>query len=387
MTTADVVIIGGGIVGSSIAYHLTAAGCRNVIVLERETHTGKGSTGKSMGGVRAQFSTPVNIQMSLYSIPFYAAFDEVIGHPAGYRPQGYLFMATTPAHMDYLRTNHAQQVALGLKTAKLIAAEEIRTLYPQLRSDEIIGGSFCSTDGFVDPYSAMTGFMSKAVEQGAKLWREAEVTAIDRDASGAITGIDSSKGKIAARTVVNAAGAWAAGVAKLAGIDLPVQPLRRMLVPTEPFDEFPHTAPMIIDMSTGFHFRPEGRGFLLAWNDPEETTGYKLNFEPSFIEKILVHAADRVPCFEHVPVNPKRAWAGLYEMTPDHHPIIGPAPGVKGLFFANGFSGHGVMHAPATGKLTADLILQGTSDVISDPRAFALERFAEGRAIHETAVL
>ena len=173
----------------------------------------------------------------------------------------------------------------------------------------------------------------------------------------------------------------------MAGIDLPVQPLRRMLVPTEPFDEFPHTAPMIIDMSTGFHFRPEGRGFLLAWNDPEETTGYKLNFEPSFIEKILVHAADRVPCFEHVPVNPKRAWAGLYEMTPDHHPIIGPAPGVKGLFFANGFSGHGVMHAPATGKLTADLILRGTSDIISDPSAFGLERFAEGRAIHETAVL
>src|SRR3954467_9952519 len=140
VSSADVVIIGGGIVGSSIAYHLTAAGCRNVIVLERETHTGKGSTGKSMGGVRAQFSTVVNIQMSLYSIPFYAAFDEVMGHPAGYRPQGYLFMATTPAHMDYLRTNNAQQVALGLKTAKLISAEEIRAMYPQLRSDDIVGG-------------------------------------------------------------------------------------------------------------------------------------------------------------------------------------------------------------------------------------------------------
>jgi sarcosine oxidase subunit beta len=387
MTTADVVIIGGGIVGSSIAYHLTAAGCRDVIVMERETHTGKGSTGKSMGGVRAQFSTPVNIQMSLYSIPFYAAFDEVMGHPAGYRPQGYLFMATAPAHMEYLRANHAQQAALGLKTAKLISAEEIRATYPQLRGDDIIGGSFCSTDGFVDPYSAMTGFMAKAIEQGAKLWREAEVTAIERDASGAVTGVDSTKGKIAARRVVNAAGAWAKEVAKLADVELPVQPLRRMLVPTEPFDEFPHTAPMIIDMSTGFHFRPEGRGFLLAWNDPEEITGYKLDFEPTFIEKILVHAADRVPCFEHVPVNPKRAWAGLYEMTPDHHPIIGPAPGVKGLFFANGFSGHGVMHAPATGKLTADLILRGNSDIISDPRAFAFERFAEGRAIHETAVL
>src|SRR4051812_39748407 len=167
MTTADVVIIGGGIVGSSIAYHLTAAGCHDVIVLERETHAGKGSTGKSMGGVRAQFSTPVNIQMSLYSIPFYAAFDEVMGHPAGYRPQGYLFMATTAAHMDYLRANNAQQVALGLNTAKLLSADQIRGMYPQLRGDDIIGGSFCSTDGFVDPYSAMTGFM-------AKLWSKAQ---------------------------------------------------------------------------------------------------------------------------------------------------------------------------------------------------------------------
>lgn len=355
-------------------------------MLERETHTGKGSTGKSMGGVRAQFSTPVNIEMSLYSIPFYAAFDEVMGHPAGYRPQGYLFMATTPAHMDYLRANHAKQVALGLKTARLIAADEIREMYPQLRADDIVGGSFCSTDGFVDPYSAMNGFMAKAAEQGAKLWRECEADGIDLD-NGEVSAVRTTKGRIETRVAVNAAGAWAAGVASMAGVDLPVEPMRRMLVPTEPFDEFPHSAPMIIDMSTGFHFRPEGRGFLLAWNDPEETTGYKMNFESSFIEKILVHAADRVPCFEHVPVNPKRAWAGLYEMTPDHHPIIGPAPGIKGLFFANGFSGHGVMHAPATGKLSADLILTGTSAIISNPRAFALERFAEGRAIHETAIL
>jgi sarcosine oxidase subunit beta len=323
----------------------------------------------------------------LYSIPFYAAFDEVMGHPAGYRPQGYLFMATTPAHMDYLRTNNALQVSLGLKTARLISADEIRSMYSQLRGDDIIGGSFCSTDGFVDPYSAMTGFMAKATEQGAKLWRDCEVTEIERDASGSVIGVDSTKGKIATPTVVNAAGAWAAGVAKLAGSDLPVQPMRRMLVPTEPFDEFPHTAPMIIDMSSGFHFRPEGRGFLLAWNDPEESFGFKTDFDPAFIEKILVHAAERVPCFDHVPVNPKRAWAGLYEMTPDHHPIIGPAPGVKGLFFANGFSGHGVMHAPATGKLTTDLILRGISDIIDDPQAFAVERFAEGRAIHETALL
>ena len=146
METADVVIVGGGIVGSSIAYHLTAAGCRNVLVIERETSQGKGSTGKSMGGVRAQFATPVNIQMSLYSIPFYAAFEEALGYPCGYRAQGYLFMATRESHMNYLRANLERQMALGLKTARLVSAGEIRTLYPQLRGDDIVGGSFCSTD-------------------------------------------------------------------------------------------------------------------------------------------------------------------------------------------------------------------------------------------------
>src|SRR5205085_3424665 len=185
---------------------------------------------------------------------------------------------------------------------------------------------------------------------------------------------ESTKGRIATSIAVNAAGAWAAGVAKMAGIDLPVQPLRRMLVPTEPFDEFPHTAPMIIDMSTGFHFRPEGRGFLLAWNDPEETPGYKLDFEPAFIEKILVHAADRVPCFENAPVNPKRAWAGLYEMTPDHHCILGPVPQLPGFFVANGFSGHGVMHAPSTGKIISDLVLHGKTEVVDDIEVLGFDR-------------
>src|SRR5690242_19589887 len=181
---ADIVIIGGGIVGSSIAYQLTAAGCRSVLVLERESAQGKGSTGKSMGGVRAQFSTPVNIQMSLYAIPFYANFERDLGHPSGYRPQGYLFLATSTAHMDYLRANYQRQIALGLKSARLLQAEEIRKMYPQLRSDDVVGGSFCSTDGFVDPYSAMTGFMQCAVEKGAKLLKNAEVMEIQRDSQG-----------------------------------------------------------------------------------------------------------------------------------------------------------------------------------------------------------
>ena len=385
MQTAEVVIIGGGIVGSSIAYHLTAAGCKDVLVIERETAQGKGSTGKSMGGVRAQFSTPVNIQMSLYSIPFYANFDERLGYPGGYRPQGYLFCATHEKHLTYLRTNYDKQVAMGLKDVRLITADEIRSRFPQLRADDIVGGSFCPTDGFVDPYSAVIGFMTWAVDHGAKLWKNAVVTAIARD-DNEISGVETSKGSISTRKVVNCAGAWAAEVAMMVNIELPVKPLRRMLVPTEPFDQFPHTAPMIIDMSNGFHFRPEGRGFLLAWNDPEETTGYKTDFEPAFVEKILIRAADRVPIFENLAVNPKRAWAGLYEMTPDHHPILGAVPEVPGFFLANGFSGHGVMHAPATGKILADLVLTGKTDLI-DVKLLDLNRFTEGRMIHETAVL
>jgi sarcosine oxidase subunit beta len=386
MQTAEVVIIGGGIVGSSIAWHLTHAGCKGVLVIERESSQGKGSTGKSMGGVRAQFSTPVNIQMSLYSIPFYARFEEVVGHPADYRPQGYLFLATKQSHLDYLNANFERQKELGLKTARLLPAEEIRAMLPQLRSDDVIGGSFCSTDGFVDPYSVMNGFMASATEHGATLWKKTEVTGITAGQDRTFT-VATSRGPVSTRTLVNAAGAWAAQIAKYVGVDLPVEPLRRMLVPSEPFDDFPHSSPMVIDMSNGFHFRPEGRGFLLAWNDPEETPGYKTDFEPAFIEKILIHAANRVPAFENLPVNPKRAWAGLYEMSPDHHCILGPVAAVPGFFLANGFSGHGVMHSPATGKILADLILQEKTDIVDDVSVLGFERFAKGELLHETAVL
>ena len=386
METADVVIIGGGIVGASIAWHLTEAGLANVLILERESHQGKGSTGKSMGGVRAQFATAPNIQMSMYSIQFYSEFDQRLSQPGGYRPQGYLFVATADKHLNYLRTNQQLQHSLGLTQAQMVSRDDIVTRVPQLRSDDILGGSFCPTDGFVDPYSVMTGFTTCAVERGAKVWRSTEVTAVVRDARG-ITGVETTRGPVVTRVVVNAAGAWAAEVAALAGIDLPVEPLRRQLVPTEPFDGVSHEIPMVIDMSTGFHFRPESLGFLLAWNDPEETIGFKSDFEPSFIEKILDRAADRVPCFENVAVNPKKAWAGLYEVSPDHHCILGPVEDVPNFFCANGFSGHGVMHAPSTGKILADLILTGKTDVVSNVAALSPSRFAKGELLHETAVL
>jgi len=233
----------------------------------------------------------------------------------------------------------------------------------------------------------MVGFTTRACEQGATLWRSTEVTAIARDSDGRISGAETTRGPVSTRTVVNAAGPWAAEVAALACVELPVEPLRRMLVPTEPFDSVSHAIPMVIDMTNGFHFRPESLGFLLAWNDPEETPGYKTGFEPSFIEKVLIRAADRVPCFENLAVNPKRAWAGLYEMTPDHHAILGPVPGVPGFFCANGFSGHGVMHAPSTGKIVSDLILHGATSIVDNVQVLSPDRFAKGALLHETAVL
>jgi sarcosine oxidase subunit beta len=410
--TADVVIIGSGIVGSSVAYHLAEQGCANVLVVEREAHQGKGSTGKSMGGVRAQFATPVNIQMSRYSIDFFSRFDEVIGHPADYRPHGYLFCATNDRHLDYLKANRERQMALGITNVELVSRADIAKFVPQLRVDDIVGGTFCQTDGFVDPHSVMMGFMLKARERGVRLWLDTQVTAIEvephpagtagaspasaggiyilpahrSDAVRRVTGVMTTRGHVSTRVVVNAAGPWAAEVARLAGSELPVEPLRRQLVPTEPFDGLPQRFPMIIDMSTGFHFRREGKGILLAWNDPEETPGFKTDFDPGFVEKILTRAASRVPCLAEAEVNPRRAWAGLYEMTPDHHAIIGPSADVGGLYFVNGFSGHGVMHSPASGRVTADLILRGHSDVI-EAAQLNIARFAAGQLLEETAVL
>ena len=383
--TADVVIVGGGIVGSSIAYHLTEAGCRDVLVLEREAHQGQGSTGKSMGGVRAQFATDVNIRMSLYSIDFFAAFDERVGHPADYQPHGYLFVATCERHLAYLEANRARQAALGLKNVSLVTREEILEMVPQLRGDDILGGTFCPTDGFVDPHSVMMGFMLRARERGARLWLGAEVTGIDLE-GGRVTGVRTTRGRVQTGTVVNAAGPWAAGVARLAGEELPVEPLRRQLVPTEPFADLPARFPMVIDMSTGFHFRREGARILLAWNDPEETPGFKSDFDPAFVEKILTRAASRVPCLAEAQVNAGRAWAGLYEMTPDHHAVIGRAPNVGGLFLANGFSGHGVMHSPATGRILSDLVLHNETRLF-DVTPLRAERFSEGQLLEETSVL
>jgi sarcosine oxidase subunit beta len=388
--TADVVIVGGGVVGSSVAYHLARAGCSNVLVIERESVPGRGSTGKATGGVRAQFATPINIQMSVYSIDFISRCEEETGYACGYRPHGYLFVATSAEQLAYLKANRERQIALGLKTVELVTAQEIARMVPQLRLDDVTGGSFCRTDGFVEPLGLMRAFMNRAREQGVRLWLDTSVTGIEVDRGG-VSAVVTTRGRVSTRAVVNASGAWAADVARLAGVDLPVVPLRRQIVSTRSFGALPDEMPMVIDMSNGFHFRRDPQagspaGVLMAWPDPDETPGFKTEFDPTFVGKILKRAVNRAPCLASVVVEPRGCRAGLYEMTPDHHAIIGESPGVRGLYLANGFSGHGVMHSPATGRVISELILDGQTRLM-DVKPLGLERFAEGRLLEETAVI
>jgi sarcosine oxidase subunit beta len=385
METADVIIIGGGIVGSSVAYHLTEMGCTNVLVIEREAQQGLGSTAKSAGGVRAQFATAVNIAMSRYSIDFFSRFEELTGHTAQYRPHGYLFIATRPAHLDYLAANRKIQTAHGLTNVQAVTRDDILEIIPQIKSDDILGGSFCPTDGFVDPYSVMVGFAQRARERGARTLLNTSVTGIDVQ-NGKITGVETSRGVVATERVVNAAGAWASQIADMVNVDLPVRPLRRKLVHTQAFEHIPMHLPMVIDMTDGFHFRREGAGVLLAWHDGRDEFTYDTTFDDPFIEQILTRAVERVPVFAEAEVNPRRCWAGLYEVTPDHHAIIGPAEEVGGFYLVNGFSGHGVMHSPASGRVAAEWILYGEPRSI-DARVLGLERFRTGKLLHETAVL
>jgi sarcosine oxidase subunit beta len=231
----------------------------------------------------------------------------------------------------------------------------------------------------------MNGFTARARQLGVRLWLGTEVTGIMIEGSR-VSGVKTTRGELSTREVVNAAGPWAAEVARLAGIEIPVRPLKRQLVNTQPFGLLPQRLPMIIDMSNGFHFRREGPGILMAWPEPDEVYGFDTTFDSEFIEQILTRAVHRVPCFAEAQVNPRRCWAGLYEVTPDHHAIIGPVQGVEGLYLANGFSGHGVMHSPATGRIISEFVIDGEPRTI-DARPLGMTRFVEGRLLEEAAVL
>lgn len=387
--SAEAVIIGGGVIGASVAFHLAEAGCTNVIIVEREAEQGLGSTGRATGGVRAQFATDINIQMSLYSIDFLARFEEATGYPSGYEPRGYLFIATTEQQLAFLEKNRGRQHELGLRNVELLRPEEIASVMPSLRVDDVAGGSFCQTDGFINPLAVMRGFTARASQLGAKVWLDAEVIGIEMDSAG-VNGVRTTRGEIDTRRVVCAAGAWAAEVARMANIELPVMPLRRQIASVRVAGSLPKNLPMVIDMSNGFHFRPDATApqtnLLLAWPDPEESFGFKTDYDSEFTEKILARARHRVPSWSKLEVDEQRCRAGLYEMTPDHHAIICEAPGAPGLFLVNGFSGHGVMHSPAAGRMAAEMIVNGRSQFL-DATPLGVERFAEGRLIHESSLI
>jgi sarcosine oxidase, subunit beta len=391
MLTADVCIIGGGVVGASVAYHLAERGCANVVIVEREREQGAGSTGRATGGVRAQFSTAVNIAMSLYSLEFIRNFREATGRDAGYLPVGYLFVATGAAQLGALEAARERQRAAGLTDVELLDAAEVARRAPRLRADNVAGGTFRQADGFVAPVEMMRGFTERAVDRGARLLTETEVVGIDVG-GGRVRRVRTSRGEIATGAVVNAAGAWAAGVARLAGAEIPVTPLRRQIVCVRPREPLAERTPMVIDLSDGFHFRavvergawrPE---VLLAWPDPAERPGFDAELDPAFAQRILARSEASVPSFAGSEVVPSLSRAGLYEMTPDRHAIVCESERVGSFFLACGFSGHGVMHSPATGRAVSDLVLDGRTSAF-DISPLDAARFSRGELIEETALL
>jgi len=387
MNSAEIVIVGGGVVGASVAYHLTQRGVKDILILERETSQGLGSTGKATGGVRAQFETEINIRMSLYSLDLFSRFNELTGGDCGYEPRGYLFLATDEKQLDHLKDNVARQRALGLKEVEIVDRQTIAGMIEGLNVSDITGGSFCSRDGFIDPLAVMSGFTMMAVERGAKVLTGVEVTGIDIE-NGSVSAVRTNQGRISTGNVVCCAGAWAKNIAAGARIDLPIEPLRRQIIWAKSSAELPGDLPMVIDLSDGFHFRPAKNSrheMLFAYPDPAEPSSFNTDFDPAFIDKVIPKAKHRAPFLAGAEIVLDKCRAGLYEMTPDHHAILGGCE-IEGLYFANGFSGHGVMHSPATGRALAEIILDGNASFL-DVSCLGLRRFKENKLLMETAFI
>ncbi|MGZ6125025.1 MAG: NAD(P)/FAD-dependent oxidoreductase, partial [Myxococcales bacterium] len=266
----------------------------------------------------------------------------------------------------------------------VLDAAGVRARTPWL-SGRIAGGTFGARDGFIDPGGLCNFFLREATRGGAAIRYGAEVTAIERDASGAFR-LGTAAGGIRARALVNAAGPWARRLAEMAGVDLPVEPVRRHMLMTGPCATLPRVIPMTIDADTGVLVRREGERVLIAYSNPDEPAGFNTAYDPAFAERIAVPLEERFPLVSEAGIDQRRSWAGLYEVTPDHHAVLGAVPGIPGFFLANGFSGHGVMHSPAAGRAIAELIVRGRSESV-DISALSLERFARGTLIHERMVL
>lgn len=388
--TAEVVVVGAGVMGASVAYHLAARGCRDVLVLERNDRAGLGSTGKAMGGFRAQFATDVCVRLSLLAREKLRQFPDELGVDPGYRPVGYLFMARTPAQLEMLRTAQTVQRAAGLHEVREVGADEIQRLSPAVRAERYVGGSFCPTDGYLAPLEILRGYLAGAARLGVTIeYGVGDVACLldDEDGgTGRVRGVRTARGEIAARQVVNAAGPWAAAFGRSAGVDVPVVPTRRQVAITHPAS-LPADTPMTIDVDDGVHYRVRDGRVVLMWpvdtpaEDPFDTT-----FDPRWLEALLPRAYAMAPVLRDAGIDPTACLCGLYEMSPDKHAVLGPAPGVRGLYLINGSSGHGVMHATALGQLLAEMIVDGRARSL-DVQALRPSRFADGAPNLETGVL
>ena len=361
---ADVVIIGAGAIGASIAYHLGRRGVRDVVVLERDA-VGAGSTSKAAGGIRVQFSTRVEIEFSLRGVEFFKRFEDEMGVPCDFHQEGYLFVVTDEPTLARFRTNVALQRSLGADV-RVITPDDARALVPALNVDDVLAAVWGPTDGYASPNDVVQAYAARARAHGVRILEGTPVTGI-RLESGRVAGVETPAGRIATRLVVNAAGPWAPLVGRMAGLELPVDPRRRHIFVTDAFEGVRHPLPLVTDCGSGFYCRSEQGAVLMSPGDIGESTAYEAQVDWSVLEGAVEKAVRRIPALEGAQV--RHAWAGLRPLTPDGRAILDWAPGVEGLFLAVGFCGHGFQHSPAVGEVVASLLRDGRCDLdISDLR-------------------
>jgi sarcosine oxidase subunit beta len=372
--TASVIVIGGGVVGCSIAYNLARRGQRDVVVVERET-VGSGTTSKAAGGIRVQFPTETEIRFSLEAIRVFERFQDEFGVDPGYKKIGYLFLVSEQKQLEGFEKRIALQRRLGCDV-RVISPDDARKLVPALRVDDLIAAVWGPGDGLAGPAEVTTGFARRARELGVKIVEGIRVESIERT-GGRVTGVTTSAGAIASPLVINAAGPSGARVAKLAGADLPVQPRRRHIFFTEPFPAIPGPVPLTTDVTSGFYFRKEMEQVLLSPGDVQDMgDDFSASMDWGMVDELVTKAVRRLPVIAEARI--AGGWAGLRPLTPDEHAIIGPAPGVEGFFLAVGFCGHGFQHSPATGRQVADWLIDGRPSM--DLSLFAPGRFAGNAA-------
>ena len=379
--TADVVIIGGGCMGASVAWHLTKLGITDVLLLERESQLGTGSTGRNAGGVRHQFSHEANIRLSIESIRVLEHFADAVGHPADLHQDGYLFLLNSASSVETFRKNVELQRSHGVDVDWLDAGHAA-DLAPGLDVDGVVAATFCRRDGIADPNGVTMGFAKAAQAGGATIERNTEVIGMSCE-SGRVTGVVTNRGAVTSSVIVNAAGPYSRAVGRMAGVEVPVDPYRRHIFIAQAASGVPKTRIMVIDFESTFYFHREGAGVLFGMGDPGEASTFDTTVQWDFLPKVVDVAVRRLPALGEASIS--HAWAGLYEVTPDANPLIGQAPGARGLFLITGFSGHGFQHSPAAGRILADLI--AGRDPQFDLSPFAPDRFARGSASGERYVV